>query len=407
MSVIEKFRAISVERQVGLTLALLVVISGGTYLIYNSAFKTRYEVLASNLRTADAATVLAELDKNKTPYQLRDGGQTVLVPSDRVDKSRIDLMSGDLPLKGTVGFELFNKSDMGVTEFAQKINYQRALQGELARTIMSMDEVEEARVHLSLSETTVFKDDQKPSKASITILTKPGKHLSYGAVRGIQRLIAAAVPDLDADNVVVLDNQGVIMSGDSPARPPLPLPPVSSRDAIEDKYKSKLRDALLQVYPGGGFHVSVSAALNPALTKGFASDAAARDYALRVNVIVVGDLSADQEKTIRNIIIDEIKVDPNLGDSIVISSTSPQSPAPTAASPRAPALAERSHGAKWDPLFDIRAIIAAILVSALMAVALLFRRAKTYPQVLTHEDRQAYIDRLKALLDGANANARS
>jgi len=406
MTVIEKFRAISVERQVGLTLALLIAIGGGTYLIYNSAFRTRYEVLASNLRTADAATVLAELDKNKTPYQLSDGGQTVLVPSDRVDKSRIDLMSGDLPLKGTVGFELFNKSDMGVTEFAQKINYQRALQGELARTIMSMDNVEEARVHLALSETTVFKDDQKPSKASITILTKAGKHLSYGAVRGIQRLIAAAVPDLDADNVVVLDNQGVVMSGEGPARPPLQS--VNSREAIEDKYKSKLRDALLQVYPGGGFHVSVSANLNSDLTKGSTSDAAARDYALHVSVIAAGDISSEKEKTIRNIIISEIKADPNLGDSIAISSTSAQSPTPIAASPQALGAAERSHAAKWDAPFDIRTMLAALLVSALVAGALLlFRRAKTYPQMLTHKERQAYIDRLKALLDVANANASS
>src|SRR3954454_16858263 len=113
--------------------------------------RTDYGVLFSRLREPDAATIVAELDKRKIPYRLEQGGTTILVPADRVDNTRLAVMGEDLPLKGQVGFELFNKSDMGLTDFAQKINYQRALQGELARTIMTVESVDSARVHLSIS----------------------------------------------------------------------------------------------------------------------------------------------------------------------------------------------------------------------------------------------------------------
>src|SRR5689334_17239302 len=217
MDLVEGFKASGPQRQLLIVLGAVALLGAVLIGLYLSFFRTTYSPLFTNLRTMDAATIVAELDKKKTPYRLRDGGATILVPSAIVDTTRLSVMSEDLPLKGSVGFELFNKSDMGLTEFAQKINYQRALQGELARTIMTMDAVDAARVHLSLPEPTIFRDDRRTPKASVTVVTRGGKQLSVGTIRGIRRLVAAAVPDLDVANVVILDDAGEVVSTDLPA----------------------------------------------------------------------------------------------------------------------------------------------------------------------------------------------
>src|SRR5579872_7380692 len=188
MSFFEDLKS-SPRNQILSILAVFVLICGIGAATYFLFLRSPYSTLFTNLRTSDAATIVADLDKNKVPYRLQDSGSTILVPSNIVDATRLNIMSEDLPIKGTVGFELFNKSDMGLTEFAQKINYQRALQGELARTIMAMDSVDEARVHLALAEPTVFRDDQKPPKAAVTIISRPGRRLTDSTIRGIQRLV--------------------------------------------------------------------------------------------------------------------------------------------------------------------------------------------------------------------------
>src|SRR5580692_9338560 len=138
MSYIETFRQASRSRQVliaGAAFAVFLLIGTVVYLVF---VRVPYSPLFTDVRPAEAASIVAQLDKTKTPYRLTNGGATILVPANLVDATRLSVMSDDLPLKGMVGFELFNKSDMGLTEFAQKIDYQRALQGELARTIMTL-----------------------------------------------------------------------------------------------------------------------------------------------------------------------------------------------------------------------------------------------------------------------------
>src|SRR5262249_5495561 len=146
-----------------------------------------------------------------------DGGATIRVPRDLVAKTRVGIANQDLPLKGTIGFELFSKSDLGLTEQAQRINYQRALQGELARTIMGMDSVDFAPVHLAIPEPTYSPGAGRPPRAAVSVQTRPGRQLSADTVRGIQRLVAATVPDLNVADVVVLDQAGRVVSGDSAA----------------------------------------------------------------------------------------------------------------------------------------------------------------------------------------------
>lgn len=191
----------------GVAAILLATALAGWWLL-----RTEYAVLFSDLKPQDAATMAAELDKQKVPYTVSDGGATLLVDQAQVHATRMKLMGKDLPLHGAVGLELFNNSDFGMTEFAQKINYQRALQGELTRTILSFAEVRDARVHLAMPEQGLFKQASARAKAAITLTLRPGHALRGEQVHGIQRLVAAAVPGLVAQEVTVVDQQGVALS---------------------------------------------------------------------------------------------------------------------------------------------------------------------------------------------------
>ncbi|WP_332826887.1 flagellar basal-body MS-ring/collar protein FliF [Ramlibacter sp.] len=171
-----------------------------------------YAVLFSDLRPQDAAVMTSELDKLKAAYVLADAGATVLVDRSQVHALRMKLMGRDLPLHGTVGLELFNNTDFGMTDFAQKINYQRALQGELTRTILSFPEIRDARVHLALPEQGLFKQNAARPKAALTLTLRSGQVLRGEQVSGIQRLVAAAVPGLLASEVTIVDQQGIALS---------------------------------------------------------------------------------------------------------------------------------------------------------------------------------------------------
>ncbi|PTU68733.1 MULTISPECIES: flagellar basal-body MS-ring/collar protein FliF [Chromobacterium] len=204
------------QRSSGAGRALLVIGALAAVALPAGAFwwsgRTDYQVLFADLDARDAASVVAALEKQKTPYQLTDEGKTVQVEKDLLYKTRMKLLGGGLDLKSSVGFELFNNAEFGVTEFAQKINYLRALQGELARTIMGFDEVQNARVHLVLPEGGMLRKRGAKAKSSVWVTLKGGKSLQQEQVSGIQRLVAASVPEMDIAAVTVLDQRGVALS---------------------------------------------------------------------------------------------------------------------------------------------------------------------------------------------------
>lgn len=171
-----------------------------------------YQVLFSELDAQDASAIVSELERMKVAHRLQDEGRTILVEKNDVYPTRLKLMSKGVNLRGTVGFELFSDSDFGMTEFAQKINYQRAMQGELARTIMALEEVRAARVHLVIPESGLLHRGESHGKASITITTRPGRALQPAQVLGIQRLVAAAVPQIEPAAVTILDSRGVALN---------------------------------------------------------------------------------------------------------------------------------------------------------------------------------------------------
>ncbi|OWQ46386.1 flagellar M-ring protein FliF [Roseateles noduli] len=191
----------------GIAVILLGTAALGVWLM-----RTDRDVLFGSLSAQDAAAMTAELDRMKVPYDLASDGTTILVDRKTLHQTRLKLMSKDLPLHGAVGFELFNNTDFGMTEFAQKVNFQRALQGEITRTILSLSEVESARVHLAFPEDGLFKRDQGKAKAAITLALKQGQVLRPEQVRGIQRLVAAAVAGIGPQDVTIVDQSGIALT---------------------------------------------------------------------------------------------------------------------------------------------------------------------------------------------------
>lgn len=171
-----------------------------------------YRTLFSQLSDTDAAAIVAELKRQKIPYKLSDGGSTVSVPTEQVHDTRLGLMSTNVPLSGGVGFEIFDKQGLGTTEQSQRVSFQRALQGELARTIAVLDNVKQARVHLVLPESSLFKRDHQEATAAVTVTMKPGNTLERQQILGVQRLVAASVSGLDPARVVITDQRGVTLS---------------------------------------------------------------------------------------------------------------------------------------------------------------------------------------------------
>src|SRR5690242_15428884 len=171
-----------------------------------------YRVLYSNLSDRDGGAVVAALSQLNVPYKIADGGGAILVPAAQVHDIRLRLASQGLPRGGNVGFELVDNQKFGATQFQEQINYQRGLEGELARTIQTLSAVASARVHLAIPKPSVFLREQQQPTASVVVTLHPGRELDRGQVNGIVHLIASSVPELSVDNVSVLDQNGTLLS---------------------------------------------------------------------------------------------------------------------------------------------------------------------------------------------------
>lgn len=170
------------------------------------------QVLFTHLGSEDAAAIIDKLKETKVPYETTGGGSTVLVPSDQVHDLRLQLATQGLPHGGGVGFEIFDKTSIGMSEFVQKLNYRRALQGELARTIAQMPEVERARVHLAIPERRLFASEQEKARASVIVTLRGGQQLSPSQVQGVIHLVSSSVEGLQSRDVTVVDGHGRLLS---------------------------------------------------------------------------------------------------------------------------------------------------------------------------------------------------
>lgn len=265
MTVIQEFWGrFDRSARAGLLLGFVVIV-GVAVALGVVLLRTDYQVLFADLAQQDAATITSELDKMKMPYRLGNDGNTILVPADQVHKTRLKLVGKELPLRGAVGFELFNTSEVGMTEFAQKVNYQRALQGELTRTILALDEVQSVRVHLVLAEQGLFKKTAHQAKASISIALKPGFTQDVAQIQGIQRLVSAAVPDIRPDDVTVVDQRGVALTRRAPeGEDAAGTDNLDDKRALETYLQKKVTQVLDRTYGAGQAIASVDVTLGHA-----------------------------------------------------------------------------------------------------------------------------------------------
>jgi flagellar M-ring protein FliF len=254
-------RSVLANRLFWVGVGLFVVLSSVAFVFYFST-QPGYAVLFRNLKAAEAATITEDLDKHKELYELADGGATIKVPPERADALKVRLEAGDLPLKGTVGLELFNGSDLGMTDFAQKVNYQRAVQGELVRTISSLSGVESARVHISIPDSTLFRRTELVPHASVVVFMRRGAILSAATVHGVQQIVAASVPEMQADDVVVADASGAAASRDQSSNVTKMDPRLTQKLAVEDYYVAKLVGQLDGMLGKGHAVVAVDALLS-------------------------------------------------------------------------------------------------------------------------------------------------
>lgn len=180
------------------------------------AGKPTYEVLFYDMASADAGKITEKLKDIGVQYELKNNGSTILVPSSQLQDLRISLAQEGLPESGYVGYEIFDQSNLGMSSFVQKINYRRAIEGELARTLSHMDEIQSARVHLVIPEQKLFKEDEHNPSASVILKLRGSYGLTAGQVKGITKLIASAVEGLRPEYITVVDTEGkVFASGDN------------------------------------------------------------------------------------------------------------------------------------------------------------------------------------------------
>jgi flagellar M-ring protein FliF len=184
----------------------------GIILLVTAVNAPTYNTLFTNLNPEDASKIVAKLKEQSIPYQLDDGGKTIMVPKQKVYELRLALAGEGLPQSSVIGYEIFDRTNLGISDFVQKVNYRRALEGELARTILTIEEVEAARVHLVVPEKALFKEDEKPATASVVLKLKSSKPLKADVVQGIAHLVSSSVEGLDAGNVTIVDSRGQLLS---------------------------------------------------------------------------------------------------------------------------------------------------------------------------------------------------
>ncbi len=231
-------------------------------LLLNWAAQPEYGVLFANLEPSDGSSILDRLRTDKVPYQVKDGGRTILVPQSKVYETRLSLAGAGLPGSGT-GYELLDTNKLGWTDFVQKLQYHRALEGEIARTIQTLEEVSAARVHLVMPEPSLFAAEEKPTTASVVLRMKPGARLAPTQVRGIIHLVSSAVEGLTPDNVTLLDVLGNLLS--QPHQDPL-VGATSDQIALvrgmEEQLTSKVQTLLETVLGPGKSAVRIAAEMS-------------------------------------------------------------------------------------------------------------------------------------------------
>ncbi|GGC96245.1 flagellar basal-body MS-ring/collar protein FliF [Vreelandella lutescens] len=221
-----------------------------------------YRVLYSNLSEADGGRIIAELDSRGVPYQFGQGGQALLVPSDQVHTLRLQLAEQGLPQGGNLGLELMETQAFGISQFAEQVNFQRGLEGELARSIESLGPVESVRVHLSMAKPSVFIRDREPAKASVVLTLLPGRVLGEGQVSAIVHMVSSSVPELAIEDVTVVDQNGRLLTANSSRGNDLDGTQLAYITEVERSYQQRIENILSPIVGSNNVRAQVAAQID-------------------------------------------------------------------------------------------------------------------------------------------------
>jgi len=262
------FEALSSGKKISIVMVFLLTIASIVLLVYLTT-QVEYRVLFSNLSNEDAANIVTKLNEKKVPYKLSPMGNAVSVPSEQVAQLRLELAAAGLPQGGGVGFEIFDQKTLGATEFEQQLNYRRALQGELSRTINGLDEIQSSRVHIAMPKDSLFTDQQKKPTASVTLRLKSGKSLKPAQIEGIVHLVSSSIEGMNPADVMVVDSKGNILSSrqNDTKLSKLTAQQIDFQRNMEKEMSTQIQTMLENVVGQGKAAVRVSAELDFRITE--------------------------------------------------------------------------------------------------------------------------------------------
>src|SRR5579862_731861 len=257
------WKQLGVNQRVSIVMATIIVVFGLVVLAYWSS-RMDYSLLYGKLDDGEAAKVIAALDEEKVPYKVSAGGGSIMVPSDKVYQVRMQMAGKGIPQGDGVGFEIFDKANFGISDFVQRANYTRAVQGELARTISQLDQIESARVMIVMPENRLMVDSTRKPTASVFVRVKGAAQLPQASVNSIRFLVANSVEGLLVNNVSVVDNMGNVLSEneETDSIAGLSNNQLAARRNVEQYLGKKAQGMLEQVLGPGQAVVRVSAELN-------------------------------------------------------------------------------------------------------------------------------------------------
>jgi flagellar M-ring protein FliF len=257
------WKQLGLNQRISLTLATLAVLVGLAGVAFWSS-RTEFALLYGKLDETEASKVIAALDEAKVPYQISRGGGSIMVPADKVYQVRMQMAGKGIPRGEGVGFEIFDKANFGISDFVQRANYTRAVQGELARTISQLDQVDSARVMIVMPENRLLSDALRKPTASVFVRVKGSGQLPASAVNSIRFLVANSVEGLQINNVSVVDNQGNVLSAneESDSVAGLSNNQLTARRNFEQYLSKKAEGMLEKVLGPGQAVVRVSAEIN-------------------------------------------------------------------------------------------------------------------------------------------------
>ncbi|MGD9425124.1 flagellar basal-body MS-ring/collar protein FliF [Pantoea sp. NSTU24] len=221
-----------------------------------------YSVLYNNLSDEDGGAIVTQLTQMNIPYRFAENGGALMVPEANVHELRLRLAQQGLPKGGSVGFELLDKEKFGISQFSEQVNYQRALEGELARTIESLGPVKAARVHLAMPKPTLFVREQKAPSASVTLTLQPGRALDEGQIQAIAHMVSSSVAGLPPGNVTVVDQTGRLLTRSDAAGRDLNDAQLKYAAEVEARYQQRIEAILNPILGQGNVHAQVTAQIN-------------------------------------------------------------------------------------------------------------------------------------------------